>query len=104
MLNVLPLSTNIVLVPAAIPLWYRGTEFIIDALFGEAKIPIPAPIIAKGNKVSMKVDFIPKFVSIKNPIAEIKRPVDDITLGLYLSDIHPLKGPKIDNAIETGRR
>ena len=67
-------------------------------------MPIPAPMSARGNKVSMKVDFIPRLVRIRNPIAETKRPVDDITRDPYLSEIQPLTGPKIDNAIETGRR
>src|ERR1051325_9263219 len=103
-LNVLPVMPNMVLVPAAIPLLYRGTAFIIDALFGEAKTPIPVPINAKGNRVSKKVDFIPNPVSIKKPTADMKRPIGDIILDPYLSDIQPLTGPKIDNDIDTGRR
>ena len=79
-LNVLPVRTNMVLVPAAIPLRYRGTAFIIDALFGEAKTPIPVPINAKGNRVSKKVVFIPNSVSIKKPTADMKRPKGDINL------------------------
>jgi hypothetical protein len=59
---------------------------------------------ARGNKVSIKVDFTPRLVKIRNPIAETKRPIDEIMRDPYLSDIQPLRGPKIDNAIETGRR
>src|SRR6476469_1150951 len=43
MLNEFPIITNVVLIPAETPLLEEGTEVIIDALFGEANMPIPAP-------------------------------------------------------------
>jgi hypothetical protein len=47
-LNVAPTLIIVALAPDAKPLTSRGTEFIIDALFGDAKIPIPDPISTKG--------------------------------------------------------
>ena len=105
-LNVLPVRTKVVLVPAAIPLLLAGTELIISALFGEAKMPIPAPINERGNKVSLNDTLVPISVSIKNPIEEINKPMGDRILDpfSYLSDAHPLIGPQIDNATETGSK
>jgi hypothetical protein len=47
-----PIMTNVVLIPAETPLLEGGTEVIIDALFGEANMPIPAPIIRSGVTIS----------------------------------------------------
>ena len=51
-LNEFPAMTNVVLTLADTPLLVEGTEVIIDALFGEANIPIPAPIITSGIMIS----------------------------------------------------
>ena len=95
-----------ILCPLAIPLLLAGTELIISALFGEAKMPIPAPINERGNKVSLNDTLVPISVSIKNPIEEINKPIGDRILYpfSYLSDAHPLIGPQIDNATETGSK
>src|ERR1043166_9817166 len=82
-LNVLPVRTKVVLVPAAIPLLLAGTELIISALFGEAKMPIPAPINERGNKVSLNDTLVPISASIKNPIEEINKPIGDRILDPF---------------------
>jgi hypothetical protein len=48
-LNVEPTLIRVVLVPDATPRSVSGTEFIIEALFGEAKSPIPAPTNTRGT-------------------------------------------------------
>ena len=52
MLKEFPIITNVVLIPADTPLLAGGTEVIIDALFGEANMPIPAPIIISGITIT----------------------------------------------------
>src|SRR5271157_861383 len=47
-LRVDPRLTNVTLIPDAIPLSSGGTEFIIEALFGEANRPIPLPTKISG--------------------------------------------------------
>ena len=49
-LNVAPTLIIVALAPDAKPLTSGGTEFIIDALFGDAKIPIPDPIRTRGSR------------------------------------------------------
>ena len=48
-LNVAPTLIKVALVPDARPRAFGGTEFIIEALFGDAKIPIPAPTRTRGG-------------------------------------------------------
>ena len=49
-LNAFPVITKVVLILADTPLLYVDTEVIIDALFGEANIPIPTPTRRNGVK------------------------------------------------------
>ena len=74
------------------PLLAEGTEVIIDALFGDANIPIPAPIITRGVTISLKVVVTRIPVRIKNPIADTNKPSGVKILSLDLSYNHPLKG------------
>ena len=101
-LNALPVITNVVLVPAAIPRLFWGTEFIIAVRFGDVNIPIPAPIRVSGNKISMKDICSPIPTSIKNPAAESISPNCEKKGDLYLSYIHPAIGARIAKASDTG--
>ena len=51
-LNEFPVITNVVLIPADTPLLSDGTELIIDALLGDANIPIPAPTRRSGITIA----------------------------------------------------
>ena len=84
-LKELPDMTSMVLIPAATPLLNGGTELMIDALLGDANIPIPAPTSNKDNIPLYKDIFGPIVVRIKKPIADISRPVGIISRKLYLS-------------------
>lgn len=103
-LNVLPINIRVVLVPAATPLLNDFTEFIIEALLGEANTPIPAPISKSGDRRSIKEAVASNFISIRKPIADKIKPIDDMTLDPYLSDNQPLIGPHIASAPDTGIR
>ena len=39
-----PVFMRVLLIPPAAPLFCGGTEFMIEAIFGEENIPIPIPI------------------------------------------------------------
>ena len=43
MLTTIPVFCKVVLIQEADPLFSGGTEFIIEAMFGAANIPIPKP-------------------------------------------------------------
>ena len=75
MLNALPVITNVVLIPAAIPLRLGGTEFIMVALLGDVNIPIPAPMSASGSMASTYEILEPMVASRIKPIAETINPV-----------------------------
>ncbi len=69
-LRVEPRLTRVVLIPEAMPLSSGGTEFIIEALFGAAKMPIPLPTNIRGTASSGKVVCGPIWVSSTNPTDE----------------------------------
>jgi hypothetical protein len=73
-LNALPVITKVVLIPAATPLLFGDTEFMMVALLGDVNIPIPAPINASGNIASAYEIVEPIVVNITNPIAETINP------------------------------
>ena len=87
-----------------IPPLRRGTLFIIDALLGDANIPIPAPIKIKGNSNSIKFALICNWVRNRKPIPDMNKPSAEKKRELYLSDNHPLKGPNIAKVTNTGIR
>lgn len=51
-LNEFPIMTKVVLIPADTPLLPDGTEHIIEARLGDAKMPIPAPTKSRGITIS----------------------------------------------------
>lgn len=77
-LNALPVITSVVLIPAATPLLFGGTEFIMVARLGDANIPIPAPMSASGSIASIYEILEPMVVNKINPIAETINPVWEI--------------------------
>ena len=74
-LNALPVMTSVVLIPAATPLLFGGTEFIMVARLGDVNIPIPAPMSASGSIASTYEILDPIAVNKIKPIAEIINPV-----------------------------
>src|ERR1035438_9516163 len=68
MLKLIPATSAVVLVPEAIPLAQEGTEFIIDALLGDWKSPIPAPTSDNGMASCQKVVVLPMVASVRKPI------------------------------------
>jgi hypothetical protein len=103
-LKALPVITIVVLIPAATPLLWGGTELIVVALLGEANIPIPDPNKTSGKRDSWKgsTDLIPE--SIKKPIADIVKPIGVNICNLNRSNNHPLMGANAANDMETGIR
>ncbi len=57
-----------------------------------------------GDRRSIKEAVAPRFISIRKPIADKIKPIDDMTLDPYLSDNQPLTGPHIASAPDTGIR
>lgn len=70
MLNALPVITKVVLIPAATPLLFGGTEFIMVALLGDVNIPIPAPMSASGSIASTCEILEPMVANRIKPVAE----------------------------------
>ena len=96
--------TNVVLIPEAMPRASGGTEFIMDALLGAAKMPIPLPTNIRGKASPRKVVRGPICVSITNPTDETRRPIEERSLAPYLSENQPLIGPKKAREAEVGIR
>ena len=73
-LKVAPESTSVVLIPEATPLSSGGTELMIEALLGDAKIPMPLPTNTRGGSSCRNVTVVPICASKRKPIDETTRP------------------------------
>lgn len=80
MLTVFPTLVRVVLIPEAMPLRWLGTEFIMEARLGDAKIPIPDPISTSGRSNRVKETSAGIIVIMRKPADETSSP--SITKGL----------------------
>ncbi len=100
----LPTFTSVELIPEAIPLSGGGAEFMIDALLGDANMPIPLPTKTRGTTRELNVVVWPRRDSMRKPMADTTSPIVEISLAPYLSESLPLIGPKNDSDIDVGTR
>jgi hypothetical protein len=96
--------TNVVLIAAATPLLWEGTELIIIARLGEAKIPIPDPTSTSGSIEEENEMVGPILESIRKPIADKTKPTGMKSLEFDLSNNHPVIGAKSASETDTGIR
>ncbi len=101
-LMVCPQFCSVARIPDAAPLCSGGTEFIIDAMFGDMKTPLPIPmtksIIAKGKYPKLAGNR----VNAKNVQPVIIMPAVASSLAPCLSDYQPLRGPVRAMPIDIG--
>lgn len=77
------------IMPEATPLYFGGTEFMMDALFGEPNIPFPIPSINNTNPNSIYVKLYGIASNSRNADALIIIPVVAIHRAPNLSDNVP---------------
>jgi hypothetical protein len=67
---VCPLFCSVDLIPDAVPLYFGGTLFIIDTVFGDANIPFPKSMknIIRANKVMRLSQLLSCFSNNCNPL------------------------------------
>src|SRR5271157_243440 len=90
------------IIPDATPRSSGGTELMMDALFGEANIPLPMPMMRSEPANSQYWKSAGKSASNMNDSATISIPPVAIHLGPYLSDSMPDMGAMMIRPIVRG--
>ena len=104
MLTIIPAVRIVPRVPAATPRDFFSTAPMMALVFGEAKIPIPRPLMARAKMINHNDVSTPTKIS-KNSATQFNDiPTEATNLGSILSEIHPEIGVKIAIRIEAVMR